>query len=720
MPAGLVVPVQHPVLDGQVDDRHQCHAGGHPDPVVLEPCPVARAVGDECERRLPVAPGGCGGAHRVAQHRQDVLRPAQALRAGDVLEEGVEHLAGRERVTDPGRDPDVVLEDEELPGGRRHDVEADDMRAHGAGRLGHPRLPEPGCLVDDRGRDDPVANDLAGAVRVVDEGVDRQRTLPQPPGELGPRVCLDDPRHDVGAEGLGDVVLPGAEDEPLEDRGTLGTELTGPQLGRPEGGERVDDRPVGPGDDPAGGHHLVARGARVRRVPDRPRRHRLDPRPPTGRRGHELVDDLLEGSGAGERLALAEGRAALLQDRLHEMRDELEVARLLQLRRDEIDERPDHLSRGTGHRPLAREVLESPLEPGPGRPPPRGTQDRLVRARARGVGRELLGGVGHEPPEEPGDEGDGLERGDGVADPELQRRDVSRRAQVVVDHRLVDDHPGGDEVGEQLVVLRGGLDRGGQPGRRPPAPHERARAGVAGVLARGPERGAGGDGQQGRQVAGELVADGDRLVPVAHVDVELRAADELLPGEELVVLQHLPVARGRGHRDLRRQDERDRACCDDPDADGLGRVDEHPPSVREVRLQLVERAGHPAVGLDHAALQLLHVVAGQHRQELRGARGEPARPQVDELELFLDAEAADSVRRHGRMVGRSCFPRVSAPLPIDDRRRRRAVSRRARLRGRPGRAIHRATRRARSRTGPRVPSRNRRRARRPGSGGSAG
>ena len=38
----------------------------------------------------------------------------------------------------------------------------------------------------------------------------------------------------------------------------------------------------------------------------------------------------------------------------------------------------------------------------------------------------------------------------------------------------------------------------------------------------------------------------DRLVAISDIDVDLGSADELFPGEELVVGQHLAVARGLG------------------------------------------------------------------------------------------------------------------------------------------------------------------------------
>ena len=89
--------------------------------------------------------------------------------------------------------------------------------------------------------------------------------------------------------------------------------------------------------------------------------------------------------------------------------------------------------------------------------------------------------------------------------------------------------------------------RGGEPGRRPALPDQRAHARVAGVGTVRPERRAG---------ATAPAASADAAPPgwptatassrSATSDVHLGAADQLLAGQQLVVGEHLPVAGGLG------------------------------------------------------------------------------------------------------------------------------------------------------------------------------
>ena len=86
----------------------------------------------------------------------------------------------------------------------------------------------------------------------------------------------------------------------------------------------------------------------------------------------------------------------------------------------------------------------------------------------------------------------------GVGDPQLQRRQVRRRPDVEVDHPGVGDRAGGDQVGDQRVVLGGAGDLARVAGGGPALPDQRAHAGVAGVLAH-PVRRAGRQREQHRQ-----------------------------------------------------------------------------------------------------------------------------------------------------------------------------------------------------------------------------
>ena len=71
-----------------------------------------------------------------------------------------------------------------------------------------------------------------------------------------------------------------------------------------------------------------------------------------------------------------------------------------------------------------------------------------------------------------------------------------------------------------------------------------------------------------------------------------------------------------------------------------GGIDEHSPVALQIGAQPVERVDHTAVHLDHAALQLGHVVVGQLGQQFRRAGGQPSGLEVDEVEFLLDAQCS--------------------------------------------------------------------------------
>lgn len=155
--------------------------------------------------------------------------------------------------------------------------------------------------------------------------------------------------------------------------------------------------------------------------------------------------------------------------------------------------------------------------------------------------------------------------------------------------------------------------------------------------------------------------------------MDLSPADDLLPGEELVVGEHAGVAGVGRHRQVARVGERHCAGGDDAESLGPGGRDE-PAAQRTDALPQVGKAGDDGgVGLDDGALQLgSKALTREGIEQDRGAWNHLPRVDVDDVELLLDTQrqrcGADA-GGHGLTVGgryvvhvAPCYIRASAPV----------------------------------------------------------
>jgi hypothetical protein len=189
-------------------------------------------------------------------------------------------------------------------------------------------------------------------------------------------------------------------------------------------------------------------------------------------------------------------------------------------------------------------------------------------------------------------------------------------------------------------------------GRRPALPHQRPGAGVPGVLAE-PVRRAGRQRQQGGQPRPEPVGHRHGDVPVGDPDVHLGAADQLFPGQQLVVVEHPLVPVGRGDRERLRVDQRDRPGGDQAEVESVCDVDGRPAQPHQVPAQLIEAGTDRGVGLHHGPVQLGGVaVPRQPPQDLRAPGDQLPGVAVDDVQLLLDAEGQGRWHRGGG--GRRC------------------------------------------------------------------
>ena len=152
-------------------------------------------------------------------------------------EQLADQLPGQRREADPGRHAQVVLQHAELAGAVADHVEPREARPHRLVEALHVGLVERAVL-DQPQRDLARVDDLALAVGVAQEGVERAHALLEPARQPVPLLAREQPRHGVDHE----VAGPGraVADAALAH---LAAQLLG-QLGEVGGAERVEHRPV--------------------------------------------------------------------------------------------------------------------------------------------------------------------------------------------------------------------------------------------------------------------------------------------------------------------------------------------------------------------------------------------------------------------------------------------------------------------------------------------
>ena len=134
--------------------------------------------------------------------------------AEQVGEDPLGHLAVLQHVRDAGRDPEVVLQHVEGAVGVAHEVTPTDVGPGAGGGVDADALgPEVDRVVEQLLAEHAVGDDLGVVVEVVDEEVERLQPLDQPPGDRGPFLGRDDPRHDVEGPGTVDVLAVGVDGE---------------------------------------------------------------------------------------------------------------------------------------------------------------------------------------------------------------------------------------------------------------------------------------------------------------------------------------------------------------------------------------------------------------------------------------------------------------------------------------------------------------------------
>ena len=141
---------------------------------------------------------------------------------------------------------------------------------------------------------------------------------------------------------------------------------------------------------------------------------------------------------------------------------------------------------------------------------------------------------------------DGL--GDGrwyVGDAHLDGRELSRRADIPIDHAVVEHDAGLAEHLDRRVVLIDGIELRRRSRIGQARPQHAAKAGIAGVGV-AIDRRVGAQRQEQRQPWTQPVTHPDRDLATGYRDVHVASADALLVGEHAELLSDVAVARGVG------------------------------------------------------------------------------------------------------------------------------------------------------------------------------
>ena len=178
------------------------------------------------------------------------------------------------------------------------------------------------------------------------------------------------------------------------------------------------------------------------------------------------------------------------------------------------------------------QVDRLPVEAVACRLPVRRAQRVTARAAPRSSPRRSIVQCRHHAgPDQRGEQHRLGHRGGHVGDAHLDGREVGRRADVPIDHAVVEHRAGVHAASaHHRVVLVDGVEVRRRARAGPARPQHASPAGVAGVGV-AVDRRVGGQRQQQRQPRPQPVAHPDRRLAVGHRDVHVTAADALLVGD---------------------------------------------------------------------------------------------------------------------------------------------------------------------------------------------
>ena len=196
--------------------------------------------------------------------------------------------------------------------------------------------------------------------------------------------------------------------------------------------------------------------------------------------------------------------------------------------------------------------------------------------------------------------------------------------------------------------------------------------GEAGRLS-APERRAGREREQHRQLGQQALHDVHREVGIGHGDVDVHAEHELAARDVLQLLDEPAVAVARRDALILGARERVRTCAGEAHAERLDGGGDAAPHGLEIAAQLVDVAAHDRGHLERALHQLgmrsaFERPARELLDHLVEARAELERGRVEEHVLLLDAERQRlSLRRScalRRSSSREYCPVGGGPQPI--------------------------------------------------------
>ncbi len=148
--------------------------------------------------------------------------------------------------------------------------------------------------------------------------------------------------------------------------------------------------------------------------------------------------------------------------------------------------------------------------------------------------------------------------------------------------------------------------------------------------------------------------------------MHLGTADQLFPGQQLILGEHLFIPRVAADPQHVRIDQRNGSRGRGTEAERLRDCREFTPQVHQVGTQVEKIGTGTAVGFHHGLQQLCGEAVGWKAVKDRaGPRYELAGREIEDVKLLLDADSRDSVVAHGRRrYGHSA---TEARLGLSDR-----------------------------------------------------